>query len=102
MKTRSILLLILLLAGIGFGGCAPAFAASPGHGMDTPVSGSNVIGRDTVFNIPVMQVLKVRASGPNQEYVEASVAVFNFFFTLQLFFGVFACYLRLIIRVFRM
>ena len=100
MKTRSILLLILLVAGLCLAGCDPAFAAATGHGGT--VAGSNVIGRDTVFNIPVMQVLKVTPTGPNKEYVEASVAVFNFFFTLQLFFGVFACYLRLIIRVFRM
>ena len=104
MKTRSTLLLLLLLVGICFVGCNPAFAAdaSTGGHMTPPVSGSNVIGRDTVFHIPVMQVLKVNAVGANKEYVEASVAVFNFFFTLQLFFGVFACYLRLIIRVFRM
>ena len=104
-RARFTVFLLLLFVGFCFVGCdPPAFAADSGSGghMTPPVSGSNVIGRDTVFHIPVMQVLKVNAVGANKEYVEASVAVFNFFFTLQLFFGVFACYLRLIIRVFRM
>ena len=89
MKRRLSLLLLIFSVSFCLAGCDPVFAADS-------------IGRDTVFHIPVMQVLKVNAVGANKEYVEASVAVYNFFFTLQLFFGVFACYLRLIIRVFRM
>lgn len=66
-----------------FASCDPVFAAT--------------IGQDRVFNIQTISLLQ--ASTPE---MEPYVQVFNFFFTLQLFFGVYACFLRLVIRVFRM
>lgn len=89
MKTLlifSALLLTLLLCIT----CNPAFAA-------------NTIGKDTEFSIRVPQVLKAKAElAESQEYVEASVALFNYFFWIQVFFGLYACFLRLVFRVLRM
>ena len=61
--------------------------------LASPACAEGVIGRDTLFNIATVQVL----SG-NEPYNQA----FNFFFTLELFFGLFALWMRLLIRVFRM
>ncbi|MDO5675674.1 MAG: hypothetical protein Q4G66_12290 [bacterium] len=58
---------------------------------------AQTIGRDTAFKFNAVQVLKTDDPA-TQPYVD----VFNYFFTIQMFFGVFACFLRLVIRVFRM
>ena len=80
----------LLVISCLFVSCTPAFAA-------------NTIGKDTEFLIRVPQVLKAKAElAESKEYVEASVALFNYFFWIQVFFGLYACFLRLVFRVLRM
>lgn len=58
---------------------------------------AQMIGRETLFSFNAVQVLKTNDPA-TQPYVE----VFNYFFTIQMFFGVYAVFLRLVIRVFRM
>lgn len=58
---------------------------------------ASTIGRDTVFSFRPVSVLQA-----NTAEMVPYVGIFNFFFTLELFFGIFACFLRLVIRVFRM
>jgi hypothetical protein len=56
----------------------------------------NVIGLDTVFDFAVLPVLTTNPSNP--EYAQ----VFNFFFSIQVYFGLFCLWMRLLFRLFRM
>jgi hypothetical protein len=63
---------------------------------DTAEAGT-VIGQSRMFNLAPMDLLQAETS-EMEPYCQA----FNYFFTIQLFFGLFALWLRIVIRVFRM
>ena len=63
---------------------------------DVAEAGS-VIGQSRMFSLTPMDVLKAE----NTE-MEPYCQVFNYFFTIQIFFGLFALWLRIVFRVFRM
>ncbi len=56
-----------------------------------------VIGQSRRFKLAPMEVLK-----PETPEMQPYCQTFNYFFTIQMFFGLFALWLRIVIGVFRM
>lgn len=57
---------------------------------------AGIIGEDTIFNVLVLSVM-----APNPDNPGASEA-FNFFFSVEIFFGLVALFVRLVLRSMRM
>jgi hypothetical protein len=62
--------------------------------LPSVVFGQSTIGSTSIFSLEPLQVLTTDPV----EYGQA----FNFFFSIEVFFGLFALFIRLILRVFRM
>ncbi len=83
MKTRSVLILVAALSLLLL------FSSS--------ALAEGVIGRDTYFSLKTASILIT-----DDENMSPYVQVFNYFFTIELFFGLVAVFLKQVIRVFRM
>ena len=60
------------------------------------ISFAGVVGVDTSFSLPVVDFLQPDVSNP--EYAQ----VFNYFVTLEIFAGILALFIRIVLRTFRM
>jgi len=90
-----LLLALLLLPLRTF--AAGGIVVDPGKPIYPPFQTTdNIIGQTTVFNLTPASILVAQTDDPTEQ---AGVAAFNYFFTIQLFVGLCAAWVRMTLSI---